>query len=74
MLWIAIYPILGLFHNNFVDSNAFLIALVIVWGLSALLNRAMPETLLYERVSERLPVLEDVYNGNVTVPSASRAF
>ncbi len=66
VLWIAIYPILGLFHNSFVDNNAFLIALVIVWGLSALLNRAMPDTLLYERVSERLPVLEDVYNGDVS--------
>ncbi len=65
VLWIAIYPILGLLHNSFVDNNAFLIALAIVWGLSVLLNRAMPNTLLYERVSESLPVLEDVYNGNV---------
>lgn len=65
VLWIVIYPILGLFNNSFVDSNAFLIALAIVWGLSVLLNRTMPNTLLYEQVSERLPVLEDVYNGNV---------
>lgn len=65
VLWILIYPILGLLNNNFIDNNAFLIALVIVWGLSWLLNRVMPNTLAYERALEVGPILEDVYNGNV---------
>lgn len=65
VLWILIYPILGLFNNSFVDNNAFLIALAVVWGLSWLLNRVMPETLAYERALEVGPILEDVYIGNV---------
>ena len=60
VLWILIYPILGLFNN------AFIVALAIVWGLSWLLNRIMPVTLTYERASQIAPVLEDVYTGNVS--------
>lgn len=66
VLWILIYPILGLFNNSFIDNNAFLIALAIVWGLSWLLNRVLPETISYERALGMFPILEDVYNGNVT--------
>lgn len=40
-------------------------ALAAVWGLSWLLNRLMPQTLTYERVSQIAPILEDVYTGNV---------
>lgn len=66
VLWILIYPILGLFHNSFIDNNAFVVALAIVWGLSWLLNRMMPDTLTYERVSQIAPILEDVYTGNIS--------
>lgn len=64
-VWIIIYPLLGLLDNNFVDQNAFFIALVVVWGLSWMINRLMPETLIYERASSVFPILEDVYTGNV---------
>ena len=40
-------------------------ALAIVWGLSWLLNRIMPDTLTYERVLQVALILEDVYTGNV---------
>ncbi len=66
VLWILIYPILGLFNNGFIDNNAFIVALAIVWGLSWLLNRMMPDTLTYERASQVAPILEDVYTGNVS--------
>lgn len=65
VLWIVIYPILGLFNNSFIDNNSFIVALAIVIGLSWLLNRMMPDTLTYERVSQIAPILEDVYTGNV---------
>ena len=65
VLWILIYPILGLFNNEFVNNNAFFVALVAVWGLSWLLNRVMPKTLTYERASQIAPILEEVYTGNV---------
>lgn len=66
VIWMLIYPILGLFNNNFIDNNAFIVALAIVWGLSWLLNRIMPDTLAYERAAQIAPILEDVYTGNVT--------
>ena len=66
VLWILIFPILGIFNNSFIDNNAFIVALAIVWGLSWLLNRMMPDTLTYERVSQVAPILEDVYTGNVS--------
>ena len=65
VLWILIYPILGLFNNDFINNNAFIVALAVVIGLSWLLNRLIPQTLSYERVSETAPILEDVYTGNV---------
>lgn len=30
VLWILIYPILGLFNNSFTDNNAFIVALAIM--------------------------------------------
>lgn len=66
VIWIVIYPILGLFNNSFIDNNAFIIALAVVWGLSWLLNRMMPKTLTYERITQIAPILEDVYTGNVS--------
>lgn len=66
VLWILIYPILGLFNNGFIDNNAFIVALAIVWGLSWLLNRMMPDTQTYERASQVAPILEDVYSGIVS--------
>ena len=65
VVWILIYPLLGLLHNSFVNQNAFIVALLAVWGLSWLLNRTMPETIAYERASRNAPILEDVYTGNI---------
>ena len=65
VLWMLIYPILGLFGSSFIDNHAFFVAFVVVWGVSWLLNRVMPKTLTYERVSQTAPVLEEVYVGNV---------
>lgn len=65
VLWIIIYPILGLLNNSFINQNSFIIALVIVWGLSWSLNKIMPKTLTYERASQIAPLLEEVYTGDV---------
>lgn len=65
VLWILIYPLLGLLDNSFVDENAFVIALIVVWGLSWLLNRMMPDTITYENALQIAPILEDVYTGDV---------
>lgn len=65
VLWILIYPLLGLLHSSVVDENSFILALMVVWGLSWLINRSIPDTIRYERVWQTAPVLEDVYTGNV---------
>ena len=65
VLWILIYTILGLLNNSFIDNNAFIVALAVVWGLSWLLTLIMPHTLTYERALNVAPILEDVYTGNV---------
>ena len=64
-LWIIIYPLLGLLHNPWIDSNSFIVALFIVWGLSWILNKNMPDTLNYERIVETTSILEEVFTGNV---------
>ncbi|MCH5230767.1 MAG: hypothetical protein J1F43_03125 [Muribaculaceae bacterium] len=64
-LWIIIYPLLGLLHNPWIYQNSFIVALFVVWGLSWILNKNMPETLSYERITEMASVLEEVYTGNV---------
>ena len=65
VVWILIYPLLGLLHNSFINQNAFIVALLAVWGLSWVLNRTIPETIEYERASQTAPLLEDVYTGNI---------
>lgn len=65
VLWIVIYPLLGMLHNDFVDNNAFIVALIVVWAVSWFLNRAMPRTLAYETRRRLSPILEDIYTGNV---------
>lgn len=64
-LWIIIYPILGQFDNSTINNNSFIIALAFVWGLSWFLNRLIPNTITYERISQIVPILEDVYTSNV---------
>ncbi|MCH5346036.1 MAG: hypothetical protein J1E63_02935 [Muribaculaceae bacterium] len=66
VLWIVIYPILGLLDSPIIDRNSFMVALLVVWGVSWLLNKLMPETLVYERSRQITPILEDAYTGNVT--------
>lgn len=65
VLWILIYPLLGLLNNDFINSNSFLFALFVVWGLSWLINRSIPQIIRYERVTSQYPMLEDVYTSNV---------
>lgn len=65
VLWILIYPILGLLDNSFVNENAFVIALIVVWGLSWLLNRMMPEIITYDNALQAAPILEDIYTDDI---------
>lgn len=65
VLWIVIYPLLGLFHNQFIDTNSFIIAIFAVWGVSYLIKNAIPGIISYQNRIASYPLLEDVYKGNV---------
>lgn len=65
VLWIVIYPLLGLLHNPFINANSFIIALLLVWLVSHFINKTMPDIMTYERKLQIYPILEDIYSGNV---------
>lgn len=65
VLWTAIYPLLGLLHSETVRSNGFLFALLVVFGISWLLRKAMPRVLGYETAARTAAYLEPVYRGDV---------
>ena len=65
VVWIVIYPILGLLGNPWINQNSFFVALIFVWALSWFINRSMPETISYERKLAQAQILNQVYSGNV---------
>lgn len=65
VLWIVIYPLLDLLHNPVIDEHSFIIALLSVWGLSWLLNKIMPETIIYSRKLDYAGIMDEVYTCNV---------
>lgn len=65
VIWILIYPFLGLFLPREAMQFSFLIALVIVFALSGFVNRLMPRIIMYERFTNADNILNDVYDGNV---------
>lgn len=65
-IWIIIYPLLALLHNQWIYQNSFIVALIIVWALSWLINRNMPEIIRYEGISNRVEILEEVFSGDIS--------
>jgi hypothetical protein len=65
VLWIIIYPVLGLLNMDFISENSFLFAILAIWGISWFSVRIMPKTILYTRISEVVPILEDIYTCNL---------
>ncbi len=65
VLWIIVYPLLGLIPSQFVHDYSFFAACFIVWGLAAVLNHLFGNTFAYARTVQMMPVLEEVYTSNV---------
>lgn len=65
VIWIIIYPLLGLLNNQFVNDNNFIIALILVFALSYFINRAIPNVISYARRTSAYPMLENAFMGNV---------
>ena len=66
VLWIIIYPLLGLFNSPWINQNSFIVALLLVWGISWWLNKTIPNTLRYEAITSRAGILEEIYSGRIT--------
>lgn len=67
VLWFVIYPVRVSLYNDFANNGSFFSALVIVCGLSWLLNRLIIQNIMvYEKDLKTLPIMGDVYNGNIT--------
>lgn len=69
VIWIIIYPIIGLANNPVLDRNAFIVAFIFVWALSWLIRRSMPDTIRYEYLYSQARIMEDAYTGNVSAIS-----
>ena len=65
VIWIIIYPLLGLIHSPWIDENAFIVALFIVWILSWVINNSMPDIIRYERIRKVNIIMEEIYTGNL---------
>lgn len=65
VLWIAIYPLLALLQNPWINQNSFIVALIVVWLVSWWLNKTIPSTLRYEGAATRARIMEDIYTGNI---------
>lgn len=65
VLWIIIYPLLDLLNVEFINDHSFIIAIVIVFSLSAIINKILGDTIFYDESITTAPILEDVFTGNV---------
>lgn len=65
VLWMLVYPILGLFHNSFVYENSFIIALILVWVITYMINKSIPGIISYDKRTSVLPLFESIYTGNI---------
>lgn len=65
VIWILIYPLLNVMGISGAGDFSLILAIAAVWGLSALLRKAMPHTLFFSHIMSMAPLLEDVYTDNV---------
>ena len=65
VFWMCIYRLLALLNNTFINTNAFIIALILVWILSYMINNSIPNVIAYERIKSVYPIMEEIYTGNV---------
>lgn len=62
VLWIIIYPILDYFG---LQDNSFIIALLIIFVLSWILNSRFATLNIYEQFSQSAPILESLFNEDI---------
>jgi predicted membrane protein len=65
IVWILIYPILGLFNSAAINNNTFFIALIVVFFLARFLQKSMPNVLAYDQAIGITDILETVYTNNI---------
>ena len=65
VLWIIIYPLLGLLDNPWINQNSFIVALLVVWGVSWFLNKTIPNTIRYENITGHAMIMEEIYTNHL---------
>ena len=66
VMWIIVYPILDIVGIDGIEKYAFVIALMLIGGLSMVLRRLFPALIEYDSITEKIPILEEVYNEDTT--------
>lgn len=67
VVWILVYPFLRLFNNPFINNNSFIIAFIGVWIFASFINKTMPKIISYEFKIKGLPMMEEIYTGNIAL-------
>lgn len=66
VVWIGIYPLLSLINNPGLQEYSFMVALIVVFGLSIALNKLMFKTILYENACKVVSIMENIYDDKVS--------
>lgn len=67
VMWIIVYPILDIVGIDGIEKYSFVIALMLIGGLSMVLRRVFPEMIEYDASVEKYPILEVVFNDEVAI-------
>ena len=65
LIWILIYRVIDLFNLPDNGNYSFIVAFVIVYLLSFLINRMIPSIIRYDNMTRNINILEDAYKGDV---------
>ena len=56
-MWIIVYPILDIVGIDGIEKYSFVIALILIGGLSMVLRRLFPALIEYDAITEKIPIL-----------------
>lgn len=65
VLWILVYPILGIMNIDVINDNSFIFALITVLGISWLIRNIIGAILHHDQKVVGSTILEEIYTGNI---------
>ena len=64
-MWIIVYPLLDLTGIESIEKYSFVIALLLIGGLSMLINRLFHKLIEYDNAVMKYPILEEVFTDDI---------